>query len=101
LHDAMAESRATDGLVIDVRRGGALGPRALAERFPYVMHAPGAEKPRVVAIAAYRLSVERGEVGNAKEGYLADRRMFPITAGGYNDEERDAIATVARGLAAR
>ena len=96
LHDAMAESRATDGLVIDVRRGGALGPRALAELFPYFMDAPGAEKPRVVAVAAYRLSVERGEVGNAKEGYLADRRMFPITAGGYTDEERDAMAKFAR-----
>ena len=83
-----------DGLVIDVRRGGALGPGALRELFPYFMDA--GEPPRVAAVAAYRLNAERGEQGNAKEGFLAERRMFPITAGAFTDEERDAMAKVAR-----
>jgi hypothetical protein len=95
LHDAMAESRGTEGLVIDVRRGGALGPGTLRELFPYFMDADG-EKPHVVAVAAYRLSADRGEQPNAPDGYLQDRRMFPITAAAWTNEERDAMAKFAR-----
>src|SRR5437867_1740091 len=78
LHAAMAESRATDGLVIDVRRGGGAGratPRAL---LPYFLDPD--EPPRVVNVAVYRLNAERGEQADAREGYLQDRRMFPITS---------------------
>jgi ribosomal protein L12E/L44/L45/RPP1/RPP2 len=94
LHDAMAESRATDGLVIDLRRGGGAGPGTPRELFPYFMDAT--EKPLVAAVAAYRLSAERGEQPDAREGFLQDRRMFPITAAAWTDAERDAIAKFAR-----
>ena len=95
LHEAMAETRGTDGLVIDVRRGGGAGPGAVRELLPYFLD-PATDKPTVVAVAAYRLSVERNEDPNLREGYLQDRKMFPITAQAWSDEERDAIAKFAK-----
>ena len=95
LHDAMAESRGTAGLVIDVRRGGALGPGALRELMPYFMD-PAADGARVVNVVAYRLNAEKGEQANARDGFLADRRVYPITSAVWTDAERDAMAKFAR-----
>jgi dipeptidyl aminopeptidase/acylaminoacyl peptidase len=95
LHEAMAESRGTEGLVIDVRRGGGAGRLTLRALFPYFAN-PAEDKPAVVNVALYRLNKDKNEAAEAREGYLRDRGMFPITWAGWAEEERDAMATFAK-----
>jgi hypothetical protein len=90
LHDAMAESRATRGLVIDIRRNAGGTVAVLRELYPYFV-TPDVDKPRVVHVAAYRLNLDKKEPPDAKEGYLPDRLLFPATATLWTDDERDAV----------
>ena len=95
LHDAMAESRGTTGLVIDVRRNGGGSRAVLRELYPYFTD-PDEARPRVVNVAAYRLNKEKNEPPDARDGYLQDRFLWPITAGVWTDEEREAIGRLAK-----
>jgi hypothetical protein len=92
LHQSMAAVRGTVGLVIDVRNNGGGSRDVLRDLFPYFM-AP-ADEPRIVNVAAYRLA--EGEAADAKEGFLQDRLLYPVTSGAWQPAERQAVEAIAK-----
>ncbi len=83
----MGEFRETKGLVIDVRGNGGGTRDVLRALFPYFMKA--GEGPHVANVAAYRLP--GGEPALAKEGYLQDRELYPISSDAWSAEDRAAL----------
>jgi C-terminal processing protease CtpA/Prc len=83
----MHSFRDTQGLIIDVRGNGGGSRDALRTLFPYFMKPD--HLPRVANVAKYRL--QPGDPAGAKEGYLANRYLFPITYSGWTNADREAI----------
>jgi hypothetical protein len=88
---AMSDLRGTRGLIIDVRENGGGSRMPLRTLFPYFM--ASADQPRVANVARYRLGP--GDAPGVRDGYLADRFLYPIDGSVFCAEERAAIARFA------
>jgi C-terminal processing protease CtpA/Prc len=84
---AMQTLRSTDGLIIDVRENGGGSRLLLRLLFPYFM--ASSDEPRIGNVARHRLSPE--DPPDARDGYLADRFLYPREASVYSAEERACI----------
>ena len=87
----MNELRDTHGLIIDVRGNGGGSRAALRMLLPYFM-CPD-DPPRIVNAAQYRL--RPGDKPDAPEGYLENRRLYPLTAAHWTQAQRTAITRFA------
>ncbi|MDJ0973866.1 MAG: S41 family peptidase [Planctomycetota bacterium] len=82
----MSEFRDTKGLVIDVRGNGGGTRDILRALLPYFL---SKDEMHVCNVAAYRIppGTKRGE----REGYLANRYLYPVTSRQWSDREREHI----------
>ncbi len=92
LTDWMLAFKDTRGLIIDLR-DNAGGSRIILHRlFPFFVDPE--DGPRVISVAAYRLDPATAPI--AKNGYLKDRELFPLSSSIWIAEEKDAIRQFAK-----
>jgi hypothetical protein len=75
LHEAMAEFRNTDGLIIDVRGNSGGNRAALMNLFPYLM--PAGSPPRITNVARYRLMLQDEACFSATDIFLSGFQGWP------------------------
>ena len=92
LKRAMVRFKETKGLIIDVRGNGGGSRDVLRTLLPYFMSRD--DPPHVVNVAAYRLP--RAAEAGAKEGYMENRFLYPVTAGVWSKEEKSVVGKFAR-----
>ena len=91
LTEAMASNRDAKAWILDVRGNGGGSREALIELLPYFM---GEGDALVVNIAAYRLHED--DDPKDRDGFLANRFLYPAKWSGWNDAEKRAIGAIER-----
>ncbi len=91
---AMEDFRDTSALIIDVRGNGGGRRNALRLLLPYFL-APDAP-PYVANLAAYRLPPDEGR--EDRDGHLANRFLYPVSASVWSKTQKKAIQAFAKGF---